>query len=48
MEQTHANQWEASFKLDILEFQGCLQPEEFIDWVAVVEEVLDFKEVPDD
>jgi hypothetical protein len=44
----NASRWEVGFKLDILEFQGCLQPEEFIDWVAVVEEVLDFKEVPDD
>jgi hypothetical protein len=25
-----------------------LQPGEFLNWVAVVEEVLDFKEVPDD
>ena len=34
------------FKLNILEFQGDLQPEEFMDWVAIVGEVLDFKEVP--
>jgi len=25
--QAHANRWEARFKLNILEFQGCLQPE---------------------
>jgi hypothetical protein len=31
------------FVNNILEFQGCLQPEEFLDLVAVVEEVLDFK-----
>ena len=28
-------------------FQGDLQPEEFMDWVAAVGEVLDFKEVPE-
>jgi hypothetical protein len=36
------------FKLDIPEFQGDLQPEEFMDQVAAVREVLDFKEVPED
>ncbi|XP_021831119.1 uncharacterized protein LOC110771169 [Prunus avium] len=40
--------WESGFKLEIPEFKGCLQPEEFLDWVAVVEEVLDFKDVPQD
>ena len=34
------------FKLDIPEFKGCLQPEEFLDWVAAVEEVMQFKDVP--
>ena len=28
--------------------QGCLQSEEFLDWVAAVEEILEFKEVPQD
>jgi hypothetical protein len=28
--QAHANQWENEFKLNIPEFQGCLQPEEFL------------------
>jgi hypothetical protein len=28
--QAHANQWENGFKLNILEFQGWLQPEEFL------------------
>jgi len=40
--------WESGFKLEIPEFKGCLQPEEFLDWVAAVEEVLDFKDVPQD
>jgi hypothetical protein len=29
--QAHANQWGNRFKLNILEFQGDLQPEEFLD-----------------
>jgi hypothetical protein len=28
--QAHATRWENGFKLDIPEFQGCLQPEEFL------------------
>jgi hypothetical protein len=34
--------------LDILEFLEGMQPEEFLDWVAAVEEILDFKRVPED
>ncbi|KAK4566584.1 hypothetical protein RGQ29_002738 [Quercus rubra] len=44
----NSNRWESGFKLDIPEFKGFLQPEEFLDWVAVVEEILEFKEVPQD
>jgi hypothetical protein len=46
--QAQANRWESSFKLNILEFNGGLQPEEFLDWIAAVEEVLEFKGVPKD
>jgi hypothetical protein len=44
--QAHANQWEAV--LNISEFHGCLQPEEFLDWVAALEGILEIKEVPDE
>lgn len=37
--------WETGWKVEIPEFYGSLQPEEFIDWIIIVE-VLDFKEVP--
>jgi hypothetical protein len=46
--QAYANQWESDFKLDIPKFQGGLQLEEFLDWVAAVGEILDFKEVPEE
>jgi hypothetical protein len=46
--QAHATRWVDRFKLDIPEFQGDLQPKEFMDQVATVGEVLDFKEVPED
>jgi hypothetical protein len=46
--QAQANRWESDFKLDILEFNRGLQPEEFLDRIAAVEEVLEFKGVPKD
>ena len=44
--QAHANQWENRLKLNILEFQGDLEPEEFLDWVLAIEEVFEFNGVP--
>jgi hypothetical protein len=46
--QTQANRWESGFKLDIPEFNGGLQLEEFLDWIAAVKEVLEFKGVLED
>ncbi|XP_026460053.1 uncharacterized protein LOC113360809 [Papaver somniferum] len=41
--------WESSFRIDIPEFHGSgLTPEDCIDWFSIVEEVLEFKRVPDD
>lgn len=40
--------WEAGMRIDIPEFDGdSLYPEGFIDWLAIVEEVFEFKEVPE-
>jgi hypothetical protein len=36
------------FELNILEFNGDLEPEEFLDWVLAVEEVLEFNGVLDE
>nr|XP_043630172.1 uncharacterized protein LOC122601481 [Erigeron canadensis] len=43
------NRWESGIRTSIPEFGGdTLNPENFIDWLAVVEEVFEFKGVPDD
>jgi hypothetical protein len=44
----HANRWKSGFKLYISKFSGGMQPEEFMDWVVVVKEILDLKGVPKD
>lgn len=41
------HRWEAGLKIGLLEFQGFLQPEEFLDWLFAIEEILEFKEVPE-
>ncbi|XP_022876690.1 uncharacterized protein K02A2.6-like [Olea europaea var. sylvestris] len=46
--QEDNRRWESGFKVDIPEFHGGLSPEEFLDWVTAVEEVLEFKDVPAD
>ncbi|GJV32727.1 putative nucleotidyltransferase, ribonuclease H [Tanacetum coccineum] len=40
--------WESSMRVNISDFDGdTLNPEGFIDWLAAVEEVFEFKEVPE-
>ncbi|GJR55869.1 putative reverse transcriptase domain-containing protein [Tanacetum coccineum] len=40
--------WESGMRINIPEFDGkTLNPEEFIDWLVTVEEVFEFKEVPE-
>ena len=36
------------FKIDISEFEGKLDPDEFLDWLQPVERVFDFKDIPDE
>ncbi|CAA7053553.1 unnamed protein product [Microthlaspi erraticum] len=43
-----ASRWDTGFRHDIHEFSGSLNPEEFIDWLNMVEEILEFKQVPDE
>ncbi|KAJ9566128.1 hypothetical protein OSB04_002094 [Centaurea solstitialis] len=41
--------WEKGMRIDVPEFDGeSLNPEGFIDWLATVEEVFEFKGVPED
>ncbi|RYQ82866.1 hypothetical protein Ahy_B10g101439 [Arachis hypogaea] len=35
-------------KIDIPEFEGRLQPDDFIDWLCIVERVFELKDIPDD
>jgi len=37
-----------NFKVDIPEFEGKLDPDEFLDWLQTVERVFDFKDIPDE
>ena len=40
--------WEIGLKIDIPEFHGGLQADEYLDWINTVDEVLEFKQVPKD
>ena len=35
-------------RTEVLEFQGNLQLEEFIDWLCTTEEMMEFKRVPEE
>lgn len=48
VQNVDTRRWETGMRIDIPEFHGSLQPEEFVDWLNYVEEVLEFKEVPED
>ncbi|EOA34176.1 hypothetical protein CARUB_v10021678mg, partial [Capsella rubella] len=39
--------WELGFKLDIPEFHGSIRGDELLDWLVAVDEVMEFKQVPD-
>jgi len=36
------------FRVEILEFEGKLDPSEFLEWMHMVERVFEYKDVPDD
>ena len=42
------NRWEGGLRIDIPEFTGSLNPDEFLDWCNTVEEIFELKEVPPD
>lgn len=40
--------WESSFRVEIPEFHGGPLEEALLDWIVAVDEVLEFKKVPDE
>jgi hypothetical protein len=36
------------FKVEIPEFEGQLNPDDFLDWLSTVERVFEYKDIPDD
>lgn len=34
-------------RIEVPEFHGNLQPKEFLDWVCTVEDIFEFKRVPE-
>ena len=38
----------SDIKVDIPNFEGKLQPDEFVEWLQTVERVFEYKEVPED
>ena len=36
------------FKVEIPEFEGKLDPDEFLEWLQTVERIFEYKEIPDD
>jgi hypothetical protein len=39
--------WETNFKVELPDFHGSLNPDEFMDWIHTVERVFDYHEAPD-
>ena len=46
--QDDKRMWELGMHTKVPEFQGSLQPKEFIDWLCAIEEVMEFKGVPEE
>ncbi|KAB5524319.1 hypothetical protein DKX38_022068 [Salix brachista] len=38
--------WESGMRTEVPEFRGSMQPEEFLEWLGVAEDILEFKRVP--
>ncbi|GKA88712.1 hypothetical protein Tco_0810476 [Tanacetum coccineum] len=48
-EETESNSvvWDDGVRVEIPEFTGIAQPDEFIDWISTVERVFDLRDIPD-
>lgn len=42
------DRWKSSFKLEIPEFKGFAVPEDLLDWLVTVEEIMELKNIPMD
>ncbi|KAL6502157.1 hypothetical protein OROHE_024750 [Orobanche hederae] len=42
------SRWDQGFLIEILEFSWALDPVDFLDWIHTVDDILEFKQVPDD
>ncbi|KAH9803209.1 hypothetical protein KPL71_001675 [Citrus sinensis] len=47
IESTDDRRWESGLRIDILEFQGSGRPKELLDWINAIEELFEYKEVPE-
>ncbi|XP_023640321.1 uncharacterized protein LOC111831043 [Capsella rubella] len=47
-QRPHDSRWESSFRVEIPEFHRGIRGDALLDWLFAVEEILDFKSVPDD
>ena len=51
--RTPRREWRApsnsnDFRVELPEFEGKLDPDEFLEWLSTVERIFDYKEVPED
>lgn len=46
--QAEDRRWDSGFRVEILEFSGNLSTEEFLDWLSTIEEILEYKRIPQD
>jgi hypothetical protein len=46
--QNREPRWDEGLRVEISEFLGSLDPEEYLDWTKKVEEVFELKEVPEE
>ncbi|XP_010501919.1 PREDICTED: uncharacterized protein LOC104779251 [Camelina sativa] len=47
-QRQHDTRWENRFRVDLPEFHGGIRGDQLLDWLLAVEEIIDFKGVPDD
>ena len=40
--------WESAMRTKVPEYHSSLQPEEFLEWLCTIKEVIEFKGVPEE